>query len=141
MSVWAPVLPTDTVRSGSLRAVSQAVCENGHPLTASESRCSQCGARMKMQWMDGSTPPASKASGSAPRSQRPPASQPAPASWLFITWAIFIAGTLLLGIGIAIILNGPASISWLGYLLSGVGGLAAQIATIALGVRLGTRED
>lgn len=31
--------------------MTQAVCENGHPMQSGETKCSECGGRLKMQWM------------------------------------------------------------------------------------------
>lgn len=56
-----------------------AVCDNNHPLAPGETRCAECGARIKMQWMKtDSTAPKTEPSSDQPLaadSPEPPTSQ------------------------------------------------------------------
>lgn len=94
------------------------VCENGHELDVGQSRCSRCGARIKMQWMaesDGELKRRQVAAAPAARNERTEKKGPNPFGWKYYSPGLFyslafIGSFLMLGI-LGILFTEPAALA------------------------------
>ncbi|MGH8894796.1 MAG: hypothetical protein ACRDWY_16065 [Actinomycetes bacterium] len=91
--------------------MSQAICENGHALSSGQSRCEECGARIRMQWMKDEDPGKSfprSSQAPAPATVRPSAPQQSAAGGQI--WGWLAAGILFMIIGLVVLIDGISSL-------------------------------
>ena len=122
-----------------------AICENGHELSADASRCDQCGARIKMQWMagsDGNKLGRAETSPSATPVSRALRQALKPVDGInLIVIGLFMAvpAGILIGVGFANPEDAPLAFA-IGAIIGAISSTVVSVGTIAQGVIVGMRR-